>query len=98
MNGDERLRQLRQQRERINAELNAVEDGTLPFLEERTEATPQELAEAFRVTVQAANNRLVRLVEVGLVTREPYIRNRGGRGYRYRPAPAGPGPDEREGK
>lgn len=86
-NDSERLRTLRAERERVCAELNAVEDGTLPFIEEHGDVTAEALAEAFDLSLPAANNRLVRLVEVGLLDRRPQTRRPvGGRFYVYRRA------------
>ena len=83
MGETERLRSLRAARERLTVEMKAVEDGTLPWLEDRKDATPSDLADAFGLTPQAAGNRLVRLVEAGLADREPVLLAAGGRRYRY---------------
>lgn len=76
-----RLKRLYEERERITAELRAVEDGTLPFIEEAGEVTPADVAEAFGISVQAANNRLARLTRVALLDRE---RTSGGKAFIYR--------------
>jgi predicted ArsR family transcriptional regulator len=79
-----RLKRLYEERERITAELRAVEDGTLPFIEEAGEVTPADVAEAFGISVQAANNRLVRLARVALLDRERTSVNGGGKAFIYR--------------
>lgn len=79
-----RLAGLHDEMARLRVELKGVEDGTLPWLEDREHATAAALAEEFGVTVQAANNRLARMVGAGLATREPFVLAAGGRGYTYR--------------
>jgi predicted transcriptional regulator len=79
-----RLQRLYEERERITAELRAVEDGTLPFVEEAGEVTPADVAEAFGITTQAANNRLAKLCRVSLLDRERTTVNGGGKGFVYR--------------
>lgn len=84
-NDSERVRRLMAERDRVTAEMKAVEDGTLPFIEERRHVTAELLADAFGLSLPAANNRLARLLKVGLLDREPVINGKaGGRAYRYR--------------
>lgn len=82
-----RLRRLRQERDRLNTELRAVEDGTLPWIEMQGEVRADQLADEFGISLPAANNRLVRLVEAGLLDRDAVpSRGPGGRAYLYRRA------------
>jgi hypothetical protein len=83
---NERLARLRAEHDRINAELQAVEDGTLPWMERHPLCfTAQIFADAFGLSITAANNRLTKLVRVGLLHREPVsAKGRGGRKFTYR--------------
>lgn len=75
-----RADRLREQRDRLNVELRAVEDGTLPWIEAEGIVTAAELAETFGFSPTNANNRLASLRRAGLVRR---VRVRGQRGYFY---------------
>jgi predicted ArsR family transcriptional regulator len=81
----ERIARLFAAKDRLNAELRAVEDGTLPFMEGRRTVTPDLIAEQFKVSVQAANNRLLRLHRVGILSRRSVNKGKGGgRSYVYK--------------
>lgn len=82
----ERLSHLRAKHDRISAELQAVEDGTLPWMERHPMCfTARTFAETFDLSITAANNRLTKLVRVGLLYREPIsATGRGGRKFTYR--------------
>jgi predicted ArsR family transcriptional regulator len=73
MPDEQRLQELWARRRRLNVEINAVKHGTLPWLEEHGPATARDLAEAFELTPQHANNRLSVLVAVGLATRNARV-------------------------
>lgn len=81
----QRILLLYAQRDRISAEISGVLDGTLPYIEKHSEVTADELAKHFGLTAPNANNRLVRLMRVGILTREALPSNgaRGGRKFLY---------------
>jgi DNA-binding MarR family transcriptional regulator len=68
------------------AKLRALEDGTWRWIEvqevHRRPVTAASLAEHFGITVHAARDRLKRLVDRGLMTREPLSGRRGESVYR----------------
>jgi DNA-binding transcriptional ArsR family regulator len=76
-----RADRLREQRDRLGAELRGVEDGTLLWIEAEGNVTASQFAEAFDMSHTNANNRLTELRRAGLVER---VRVRGERGYVYR--------------
>lgn len=78
-----RIARLRAEHARIAAELHAVEDGTLPWIEARLCVTAKRLGEAFGISETAANNRLAKLTAVGLIERTS-IPGRKGRKFIYR--------------
>lgn len=74
------MRYLRAQIERLRAELCAVEDGTMSYVEEVREGiTAEGLANAAAISPQAANNRLRRLERVGILERDRAVIPGGGR-------------------
>lgn len=79
-----RLARLRAEHARVTAELHAVEDGTLPWVEAHLCVTASRFADAFGLTEQAANNRLAKLLAVGLLSRTS-IPGRTGRKFVYTP-------------
>lgn len=83
MTDTERIANLHAQRARLAAELSAVEDGTLPWIEGRSSTTPGDLAEAFGISQQVANNRLNKLLRVGLLHRWRVPVNGGGKAFAY---------------
>lgn len=78
-----RIARLRAEHARVSAELHAVEDGTLPWIEARLCVTASSFAEAFGLSEQAACNRLAKLLAVGLVERTS-IPGKTGRKFTYR--------------
>jgi DNA-binding Lrp family transcriptional regulator len=89
---------LRRKRVRIVATLRGLEDGTLWIVQEKGHATPREVADRLGITLAAANNRLARLVEAGVLLRErvPVGPPTGGHFFRYLNPPRGEGTDPAE--
>jgi predicted transcriptional regulator len=70
--------------DRTRAELLAVEDGTMEYVEHvRKGITATRFAEAVGITPQAANNRLKKLEAVGLLERRRVRCPSGGKQYEY---------------
>lgn len=81
--GRSRARFLRQVRERMSAEINGLENGTLVVLNDGSPRTPADVAGALGVTQQGANNMLAALFRAGLVERSRVPVPGGGRAYAY---------------
>lgn len=79
----DRVHYLRAQIDRLKAELCAVEDGSLEFIEGAGIVVASELAEALSVSRTAANNRLRRLEEVGILVRRRHVLDGGGAVWCY---------------
>lgn len=86
MSVEARIKRLYELKERTAVELFAVENGTLPFLEERRNVTPAELADELGISRPGANNRLKELVRWGLATREQIPVEGGGKAFSYSPS------------
>lgn len=82
-NDRERIRRLSTLRERISAELRAVQDGTLPYVEHKRRVTADDVAKEFAISVTNANNRLAKLYRVGILERDQ-VPSRHGRKFVYR--------------
>ena len=80
-----RIAELEHRIGQLRAELSAVEDGTMEYVEQvRTGITARGLADAVGgITPQAANNRLRQLQLAGLLERDAVIVAGGGRSYIY---------------
>lgn len=76
-------RVLRDQAARLLATADAIEDGTWQFVVEN-HATPTHVAKHLGISVQAANNRLRKLYDRGLLNREKVKVEGGGRAFHYR--------------
>lgn len=76
-------RELRAEADRLRATADAIEDGTWDFVCEASDRRPVALAERLGVSVQAANNRLRRLYDIGLADRERVAVAGGGREFSY---------------
>jgi predicted ArsR family transcriptional regulator len=77
-----RIEAARDAKETWAARLAALEDGTLQWIEEQYASfTANDLAAAFKLTPQAATNRLTRLTRAGLLARHVWPGR--GRSYRY---------------
>lgn len=82
---EQRLAKLRRQRERLNAEIAGIENGSLIALESTDrDITTDELAQTLSVSRQAANNYMAALVRVGIIQRNRISVDGGGRAYGYR--------------
>lgn len=83
-NGYRDPRELRAEAARLRATAAAIEDGTWAFVVEGPDPrTAFELARRLRVTQQAANNRLRKLYDLGLVNRRHVPIPGGGREFTY---------------
>jgi hypothetical protein len=81
------------ERERVRAQIVGLENGTLPWLEERSglparERTPPAFAQSLGISLSSANDRLKRLWRAGVVERDALFRPPGVGGgrriYSYR--------------
>jgi response regulator of citrate/malate metabolism len=70
------------ERQRVRAQIVALENGTLSWLEERADLperdrTPPELAQSLHISLSSANDRLKRLWRAGVVERDAVFRSQG---------------------
>lgn len=79
----DRISELRRMIKVLRVELSSLEDGTLGAMS-RSWITAKKLGERLGISEQAANNRLAKLVDAGLATRERRPIPGGGLRYAYR--------------
>lgn len=79
----DRVHDLRAQINRLKAELCALEDGSMEFIEQAGIVTAAELANALSISHTAANNRLRRLEAVRILVRHRHVLGCGGAVWCY---------------
>lgn len=90
-----RARLARLSLDRLKAEINGLENGSLVILERGEPVTATLLAAELGITHQGANNYLTALWKVGLADREKQALSAGGRTFVYTIARDEDGDDER---
>lgn len=80
------LREVRIYSHMLRSLIVAMEDGTVDFVADKAEGfTSEEYADTMQLTVQAANNRLIKLYNHNLLDRERVAPKRGGKLFLYKP-------------